>query len=231
MAHRPFCVRHQIPTERCVKGKRVLVVDSIFSNPDKCYVSTRHGARQGDYGAGWRSRDSNDVGVVQSAADVHRCLPVPGSGGHVGERAAARGHDRAPFEPLDLLHGLPRGLYGDGESSVGDTFARQGDGGVHASAQAEHEVEGGLLLDVVVRQGAAVLELLAREDQALLVGGDALLVLDLGLDVINRVARLNVEGDGFARERLDENLHAVRACARREVVVVGLFFFNRIILF
>jgi hypothetical protein len=34
-------------------------------------------------------------------------------------------------------------------------------------------VEGGLLLDVVVREGAAILELLAREDQALLVGGDA----------------------------------------------------------
>jgi predicted solute-binding protein len=38
-------------------------------------------------------------------------------------------------------------------------------------------VQGGLLLDVVVRQGAAVLQLLARKDQALLVGGDALLVL------------------------------------------------------
>ena len=32
-------------------------------------------------------------------------------------------------------------------------------------------MEGGLLLDVVVREGAAILELLAREDQALLVGG------------------------------------------------------------
>eukprot|EP00740_Mantoniella_antarctica_P023361 CAMPEP_0198684042 /NCGR_PEP_ID=MMETSP1468-20131203/11604_1 /TAXON_ID=1461545 /ORGANISM="Mantoniella sp, Strain CCMP1436" /LENGTH=83 /DNA_ID=CAMNT_0044428581 /DNA_START=441 /DNA_END=688 /DNA_ORIENTATION=+ len=41
-----------------------------------------------------------------------------------------------------------------------------------ASAQAQHEVEGGLLLDVVVRQGAAILKLLAREDQALLVRGN-----------------------------------------------------------
>ena len=32
-------------------------------------------------------------------------------------------------------------------------------------------MQGGLLLDVVVREGAAILELLAREDQALLVGG------------------------------------------------------------
>jgi hypothetical protein len=39
-------------------------------------------------------------------------------------------------------------------------------------------VESRLLLDVVVRKGAAVLELLAGEDEALLIRGDALLVLD-----------------------------------------------------
>ena len=37
-----------------------------------------------------------------------------------------------------------------------------------ATAQAQHQVERGFLLDVVVGQRAAVLELLAREDQALL---------------------------------------------------------------
>ncbi len=46
-----------------------------------------------------------------------------------------------------------------------------------ASTQSQHQVQGRLLLDVVVGEGAAVLELLAGEDQALLVGGDALLVL------------------------------------------------------
>ena len=66
-----------------------------------------------------------------------------------------------------------------------------------ATAEAEHEVEGGLLLDVVVREGAAILELLAREDQALLVGGNALFVLDLGLDVVDGVGRLHLEGDGL----------------------------------
>ncbi len=56
-------------------------------------------------------------------------------------------------------------------------------GGVHfffpllaAAAQAQDEVQGGLLLDVVVGERAAVLELLAGEDQPLLVGRDALLV-------------------------------------------------------
>ncbi len=65
-----------------------------------------------------------------------------------------------------------------------------------------------LLLDVVVAQRAAVLELLAREDEALLVGRDALLVLDLLLDVVDRVARLDIERDGLARERLDEDLRS-----------------------
>ena len=60
------------------------------------------------------------------------------------------------------------------------------------------------LLDVVVAQGAAILKLLTSEDQALLVRGDTLLVLDLGLDVVDGVARLDVEGNGLTRQGLDE---------------------------
>ena len=55
---------------------------------------------------------------------------------------------------------------------------------------------------------ATVLELLAREDQALLVRRDALLVLDLVLHHVDRVARLDLWSDGLARQGLDENLHA-----------------------
>ena len=53
-----------------------------------------------------------------------------------------------------------------------------------------------LLLDVVVGESAAVVQLLARKDEALLVGGDALLVLDLGLDGVDGVGGLDFEGDG-----------------------------------
>jgi len=45
-------------------------------------------------------------------------------------------------------------------------------------------VKGGLLLDIVVGEGSAILELLAGEDQTLLIRGDSLLVLDLGLDIV-----------------------------------------------
>jgi len=48
-------------------------------------------------------------------------------------------------------------------------------------------MKGRLFLDVVIREGASVLKLLAGEDETLLVGRDALLVLDLSLDVIDRV--------------------------------------------
>ncbi len=51
---------------------------------------------------------------------------------------------------------------------------------LHAAAQAQDKVQRGLLLDVVVSQRAAVLQLLARKNQALLVGRDALLVLRKG---------------------------------------------------
>ena len=71
-------------------------------------------------------------------------------------------------------------------------------GVVDASPQPQDEVEGGLLLDVVVGEGPAVLELLSGEDEALLIGRDALLVLNLGLDVVDGVRGLDIEGDGLA---------------------------------
>jgi hypothetical protein len=71
---------------------------------------------------------------------------------------------------------------------------------LHAATKTEDEMESRLLLDVVVGQGATVLELLAGEDQALLVRGDALLVLDLALDVIDGIGGLDLEGVGLASD-------------------------------
>ena len=74
-------------------------------------------------------------------------------------------------------------------------------------AKTHTEVQSALLLNVVIRKGAAVLELLARENQALLVGRNALLVLDLGLHVVDGIRRFDLKGDGLACQGLDENLH------------------------
>ena len=56
-------------------------------------------------------------------------------------------------------------------------------------------------------KSASVLELLACEDEALLIGRDAFLVLDFGLDVFDGVGLLDVEGDGLAGEGFDEDLY------------------------
>ena len=63
-------------------------------------------------------------------------------------------------------------------------------------------------IDLLVAQGAAVFELLASEDETLLVGWDSFFVLDLGLDIIDSVRGLDLEGDGLSGESLNEDLHA-----------------------
>lgn len=57
----------------------------------------------------------------------------------------------------------------------------------NATTKTEDEMEGGFLLDVVIGKSAAILKLLASKDQALLVRGDALLVLDFGLDIVDSI--------------------------------------------
>ena len=89
----------------------------------------------------------------------------------------------------------------------------------------------------VVRKGAAVFELLASKDQTLLVGRDTLLVLNFGLDVVDRVRRLDFQSDCLPGEamvsqcavviqpdlRLDKNLHDGRGCCLciGEVILVS----------
>ena len=65
-------------------------------------------------------------------------------------------------------------------------------------------MQSGFLLDVIVGEGASILELLSSENQTLLIGRNALLILNLRLDIIDSVARLNLEGDGLASEGLDD---------------------------
>ena len=64
----------------------------------------------------------------------------------------------------------------------------------------------GLLRDVVVRERALILELLAAKDEALLVRRDALLILDLLLDIRDARRGLDVQRDRPARQRPDEDL-------------------------
>ena len=68
-------------------------------------------------------------------------------------------------------------------------------------------MQGRLLLNVVVREGAAIFQLLSSKDQTLLIRRNAFLVLDLGLDIVNGVRGFHIQGDGLASESLDKDLH------------------------
>ena len=69
-------------------------------------------------------------------------------------------------------------------------------------------MQSALLLDVVIRQGSTILQLLTGEDQALLVWWDAFSILDLCLHVIDGARSLNIEGDGIPRQCPHEDLHS-----------------------
>ena len=103
---------------------------------------------------------------------------------------------------LDIVDGV-RALNLKGDSLSSEGLHED----LHATTQTQDKVEGGLLLDVVVSEGTAILQLLASEDETLLVRRNALLVLDLGLDIVDGVRRLHLKGDGLARQCLHKDLH------------------------
>ncbi len=60
------------------------------------------------------------------------------------------------------------------------------------TTKTEDQVDGSFFLDVVVREGSVVFELLSSEDKTLLVGWDGLFVLNLVLEVLYGVGRFHV---------------------------------------
>ena len=103
---------------------------------------------------------------------------------------------------LDIVDSV-RGLDLKGDGLACESL----DEDLHSSTKTKDEMESALLLDVVIGKGSSVLKLLSGEDQALLIRGDTLLILDLGLDVVNGIRRLDLEGDSLSSQRLDEDLH------------------------
>lgn len=69
-------------------------------------------------------------------------------------------------------------------------------------------MKGRFLLNIVVRKGASVFELLASKDETLLIRGDTFLILNLRFDIVDCVRRFDLQGDRLARQGFDEDLHA-----------------------
>jgi hypothetical protein len=79
-------------------------------------------------------------------------------------------------------------------------------------------MESGLLLDVVVRQGPTILKLLAGEDQALLVWGNSLLILNFRLNVVDSIRGLDLLRISLATADLFPSL----SCTAIEVAKGGV---------
>ena len=82
-------------------------------------------------------------------------------------------------------------------------------------------MQGRLLLYVIVAESSPVFQLLTGKDESLLVRRNSFLVLDLLFDVFDGVARLAVEGDGFACECFNKYLHCLRCYKARSSVYGG----------
>merc|ERR1719186_1054148 len=103
---------------------------------------------------------------------------------------------------LDILYGVGW-LHLQGDGLTGQSL----DEDLHTTPEPEDEVECRFLLDVVVGQSSAVFQLLPSKDEPLLVWRNPLLILDLRLNVLNRVRRLHLKGDRLASQSLHEDLH------------------------
>ena len=98
---------------------------------------------------------------------------------------------------------------------------------LHSTSESQDKVKGRFLLDVVVLESTAILELLTGEDKSLLIWGNTFLVLDLGLDGFDGVGLLDFEGDSLTGEGLDKDLHTT---SKSEDQVEGGLFLDVVIL-
>jgi hypothetical protein len=75
-----------------------------------------------------------------------------------------------------------------------------------ATTQSQNQVQSRVFLDIVVGKSTAILKLLSRKNQALLIAWDAFPVLNLGFHILNRVRRLYIERNRLARKSFYLNL-------------------------
>jgi len=121
---------------------------------------------------------------------------------------------------LDVVNGVRR-FHFQRDGLAGERLHED----LHSTTKAKDEVECRLFLDVatqdygqlcgpsdlalisLIGESPAILELFTGKDKSLLIGRDAFFVLDLCLDVVDRVRRFDLEGNRLPSQGLDKNLH------------------------
>merc|ERR1719489_524714 len=78
---------------------------------------------------------------------------------------------------------------------------------LHTPTEPKNQVKSRFLLDIVVRKGSSIFQLLTSKDKPLLIGRDTFLILNFSLHIFNRVRSFNLKGNSLASKGLHKNLH------------------------
>lgn len=78
---------------------------------------------------------------------------------------------------------------------------------LHTATQPQHQMQGRLLLNVIVAERPSILELFPGKNQPLLIRRNTFFILDLALDVVDRIARFHFQRYRLARQRFHKDLH------------------------
>ena len=94
-----------------------------------------------------------------------------------------------------------------------------------STTEAQNQMKGAFLLNVIVLEGTAIFQLLTGEDQALLIRRDSFLILDFSLDVVNGIRGFYIQRNGLSSQSLhhlrphmlDQNIiHLLLSCESTE---------------
>lgn len=80
-----------------------------------------------------------------------------------------------------------------------------------STTKTKDQVKSALLLDIIVRKGSSVFQLLSSEDQSLLVRWNTLFILNFGLYIVDCVGGFNIKSDGLTWKRRKQKNESVRS--------------------
>ncbi len=103
------------------------------------------------------------------------------------------------FQGFDGFVGFD--FYSHGSASQGF------DEDLHSSSQSPDEVDGWLLLYVVISEASFIFELLSGEDESLLIGWYSFSFIDFVLQSLNGLSWLHLDSHSFSCEGFDKELH------------------------
>ncbi len=107
---------------------------------------------------------------------------------------------------IGLDHGLANGFSGLLNVGHNEWVVKDSAGNLTmSSAETKHQMKRRFLLNVVIREGASILQLLSGKNQTLLIRRNSFLVLDLGLDILNGISGLDIKSDGLSGKSLEIN--------------------------